>query len=87
MWIVNCLVLLWEMIQWTIASVSTHWFYDTYIFITFYILAVLDLFELADDDIAFIVMEEWSSQLATNSGPCCLGLFLSSMRQCIEVRK
>ncbi|KJA27186.1 hypothetical protein HYPSUDRAFT_63450 [Hypholoma sublateritium FD-334 SS-4] len=47
-------------------------------------IPVLDLFELADDDIAFIVMEEWSSQLVTNSGLCCLGLFLSSMRQCIE---
>ncbi len=54
---------------------------------TFHTLAVLDLFELVDDDIAFIVMEEWSSQFVTNSGLCCLGLFLSSMRQCIEARK
>lgn len=29
-------------------------------------------------------MEEWSSQLITDGGPCCLGLFLGALRQCIE---
>ncbi|KAF8964711.1 kinase-like domain-containing protein [Flammula alnicola] len=47
-------------------------------------IPVLDLFELPDDDIAFIVMEEWSSQLITSSGPCCFNLFLSALHQCIE---
>ena len=48
-------------------------------------LAVLDLFDNPEDQIAFIVMEEWSSQLIPDSGPCCLRLFLASLRQCIEV--
>lgn len=47
--------------------------------------AVVDLIELVVDDIAFIVMEAWSSQLITDDGPCCLGLFFATLRQCIEV--
>ncbi|KAI3610441.1 other 1 protein kinase [Moniliophthora roreri] len=45
-------------------------------------IPVLDIIE--DDEIAFIVMEQWSSQLIPDGGPCCLRPFLSSMRQCIE---
>ncbi|KAF8894646.1 kinase-like domain-containing protein [Infundibulicybe gibba] len=48
-------------------------------------IPVLDLIEVADDDIVFIVMEEWSSQLITETRPCCLTLFLRAIRQCIEV--
>jgi len=48
--------------------------------------AVLDLFEISNDGIAFIVMEEWSSQLITSAGPCCLKSFLAALRQVIEVR-
>lgn len=47
-------------------------------------IPVLDLFGIPEDQIAFIVMEEWSSQLIPDSGPCCLRLFLASLRQCIE---
>ncbi|KAK0450906.1 kinase-like domain-containing protein [Armillaria borealis] len=46
--------------------------------------AVLDLVVVPDDDLAFIVMEEWSSQLIADGGPCCLRLFLGALRQCIE---
>ncbi|KAF8163327.1 kinase-like domain-containing protein [Crassisporium funariophilum] len=46
--------------------------------------AVLDLFRLSSDNIAFIVMEEWSSQLITSSGSCCMMRFLAALRQCIE---
>ncbi|KAK0210795.1 kinase-like domain-containing protein [Desarmillaria ectypa] len=47
-------------------------------------IPVLDLVVVPDDELAFIVMEEWSSQLIANGGPCCLGLFLGALRQCIE---
>lgn len=47
-------------------------------------IPILDLIEFPDDDLAFIVMEEWSSQLITSSGPCCMARFLSAVRQCIE---
>jgi len=47
-------------------------------------IPVLDLFELPDDNIAFIVMEEWSSNLMASLGPCCMVRFLSALRQCIE---
>jgi len=48
-------------------------------------IPVLDLFKISNDDIAFIVMEEWSSQLITSAGPpCCLKSFLAALRQCIE---
>ena len=46
--------------------------------------AILDLIEVPKDNIAFIVMEEWSSQLVSAT-PCTLGLFLDALRQCIEV--
>lgn len=49
-------------------------------------IAILDLVEVQRDSVVFIVMEEWSSQLIPDSGPCCLKLFLASLRQCIEVR-
>lgn len=48
-------------------------------------LAVLDMVEVYNDQIAFIVMEEWSPQLIPGNGPCCLSLFLAALRQCIEV--
>lgn len=47
-------------------------------------LAVLDLVEVPECHIAFIVMEEWSSQLIPDT-PCCLRLFLGALRSCIEV--
>ncbi|KAF5358348.1 hypothetical protein D9756_001548 [Leucocoprinus leucothites] len=47
-------------------------------------IPVVDLVEFAIDRIAFIVMEEWSSQLITDDGPCCLSLFFAAIRQCIE---
>ncbi|KXN89233.1 hypothetical protein AN958_05987 [Leucoagaricus sp. SymC.cos] len=47
-------------------------------------IPVVDLIEHPLDNIAFIVMEEWSSQLITDDGPCCLSLFLAALRQCIE---
>ena len=56
----------------------------TYLFI--YFSAVLDLFGVHNDRIAFIVMEEWSSRLISSTGPCCLKSFLEALRQCIEVR-
>ena len=46
--------------------------------------AILDLIEVPKDNLAFIVMEEWSSQLVAAT-PCNLGLFLDALRQCIEV--
>ncbi|KAF7304901.1 Protein kinase domain-containing protein [Mycena kentingensis (nom. inval.)] len=45
-------------------------------------IPVLDLIEAAD--ISFVVMEQWSSQLIDDDGPCCLRLFLAAIRQCIE---
>jgi hypothetical protein len=48
--------------------------------------AVLDLFEVHNDRIAFIVMEEWSSGLLASTWPCCLKSFFAALRQCIEVR-
>ncbi|KAF8238639.1 hypothetical protein L208DRAFT_1387335 [Tricholoma matsutake] len=47
-------------------------------------IPVLDFVEVMDDDIVFIVMEEWSSQFITDSPPCCLQVFLRALRQCIE---
>ncbi|KAH9856970.1 kinase-like domain-containing protein [Lenzites betulinus] len=46
-------------------------------------IPVLDLIEVPRDNLAFIVMEEWSSQLVAET-PCDLGHFLSALRQCIE---
>ena len=46
--------------------------------------AILDTIEAPDDDIGFIVMEEWSPQLLIGS-PCCLRLFLGAIRQFIDV--
>jgi len=46
-------------------------------------IPVLAFIRMTDDDIVFIVMEEWSSQLITDA-PCCLKLFLAALRQCIE---
>jgi len=47
-------------------------------------IPVLDLFEMSNDGIAFIVMEEWSSRLITSTGLCCLQDLLAALRQCIE---
>ncbi|KAI0374986.1 kinase-like protein [Pilatotrama ljubarskyi] len=46
-------------------------------------IPVVDLIEVPKDKLAFIVMEEWSSQLISHT-PCNLGLFLNALRQCIE---
>ncbi|KAJ3516628.1 hypothetical protein NLJ89_g1007 [Agrocybe chaxingu] len=50
-------------------------------------IPVLDLFKFPADSVAFIVMEEWSSQLVPSSGPCCLKGLLSALRQCLEVKE
>ncbi|KAK7467097.1 hypothetical protein VKT23_004157 [Stygiomarasmius scandens] len=47
-------------------------------------IPVLDLIQVCEDNTALIVMEEWSSQLIPDDGPCSLGLFLDAIRQCIE---
>ncbi|KAJ7774858.1 kinase-like domain-containing protein [Mycena metata] len=47
-------------------------------------IPVLDLVEVEEDNIAFIIMEQWSSQLIADEGPCTLGLFFAALRQCIE---
>ncbi|KAJ7111589.1 kinase-like domain-containing protein [Mycena crocata] len=47
-------------------------------------IPVLDLIEIDEEKLAFIVMEQWSSQLIDDEVPCCLGLFLAAIRQCIE---
>lgn len=39
--------------------------------------AVLDLVEMPCEDVALIVMEEWSPQLITDT-PCCMQAFLVS---------
>jgi hypothetical protein len=46
------------------------------------IIAVHDLIDVADDNIAFIVMEQWSP---INDSSCCLRCFLTTIRRCIEV--
>ncbi|PPR08082.1 hypothetical protein CVT24_010543 [Panaeolus cyanescens] len=43
---------------------------------------VFDLLRWPNEDISFIVMEEWSPPLI--NGPCCLTLFLKALRQCIQ---
>lgn len=48
-------------------------------------VAVLDLFECPEDDIAFIVMEQWCPQLFSDSSPCCLHSFLGAVKQFVEV--
>ncbi|KAF7294917.1 Protein kinase domain-containing protein [Mycena indigotica] len=47
-------------------------------------IPILDLIESDDDDVALIVMEQWSSQLIDDDGPCNLRLFIAAIRQCIE---
>ncbi|KAJ6502513.1 kinase-like domain-containing protein [Mycena sanguinolenta] len=47
-------------------------------------IPVLDLIEVEEEELGFIVMEQWSSQLIDDEVPCCLGLFLAALRQCIE---
>ncbi|KAF9454517.1 hypothetical protein P691DRAFT_716920 [Macrolepiota fuliginosa MF-IS2] len=47
-------------------------------------IPVLDLIDFPPDNIGLIVMEEWSPQLITDDGPCCLSLFFAALRQCIE---
>lgn len=56
-----------------------------YILLLTTVTAVYDLIDIPEDHMAFIVMEQWSSQLIIHDAPCCLGLFLSAIRQCIEV--
>ncbi|KAI0065361.1 hypothetical protein BV25DRAFT_1821753 [Artomyces pyxidatus] len=46
-------------------------------------IPVLDFIEVEEDNIAFIVMEEWSPQLLPGA-PCCLKVFLQALRSCIE---
>ncbi|KAJ8078809.1 hypothetical protein PM082_013092 [Marasmius tenuissimus] len=45
-------------------------------------IPVLDI--IHHGEVAFIVMEQWSSQLIPDTGPCCFGSFLGAIRQCIE---
>ncbi|KAK7019350.1 MAP/microtubule affinity-regulating kinase 4 [Favolaschia claudopus] len=40
--------------------------------------------QVEEEDLGFIVMEQWSSQLIDDEVPCCLRLFLAALRQCIE---
>ncbi|KAJ7097897.1 kinase-like domain-containing protein [Mycena belliarum] len=52
-------------------------------------IPVLAFIEVAQDSLAFIVMEQaspllWSSQLIDDEVPCRLDLFLAALRQCIE---
>ncbi|KAF8636580.1 hypothetical protein AX17_003391 [Amanita inopinata Kibby_2008] len=47
-------------------------------------IAVLDFIEVPKDNLAFIVMEQWSSQLIHDEAPCSLTLFLAAIRQSIE---
>ncbi|KAH9484256.1 hypothetical protein JR316_0003736 [Psilocybe cubensis] len=47
-------------------------------------IPVLDQFTVPEDDMAFIIMEEWSTNLVASLGPCCMTRFLLAMRQCIE---
>ena len=46
--------------------------------------AVCAFIEVSEDNIAFIVMEEWSSQLVSDR-PCSMPLFMNALRQIIEV--
>ncbi|KAI5123366.1 hypothetical protein M0805_001787 [Coniferiporia weirii] len=47
-------------------------------------IPVLDLIEVPEEDVGFIVQEEWSSQLIDPSNPCSERDFLRAIRQCIE---
>ncbi|KAL5511252.1 hypothetical protein ACEPAH_4467 [Sanghuangporus vaninii] len=47
-------------------------------------IPVLDLIEVPESDVAFIVQEEWSSQLIDPENPCSPSDFLRALRQCIE---
>lgn len=47
-------------------------------------IAIVDLIEAPREKLAFIVMEEWSSQLVADT-PCNLAHFLNALRQSIEV--
>ncbi|KAF8590618.1 hypothetical protein K439DRAFT_104716 [Ramaria rubella] len=46
-------------------------------------IPVLDIIEIPQDGIAFIVQEEWASSFA-HSAPCSPRGFLQAMRQCIQ---
>ncbi|KAI0322227.1 kinase-like domain-containing protein [Amylostereum chailletii] len=46
-------------------------------------IPVLDIIEAPKHNLAFIVMEEWSSELLPET-PCCLRLFLLALRSCIS---
>ena len=47
-------------------------------------VAILDLIEVSESNLAFIVMEEWSPNFVPDP-PSTLRLFLGALRQCIEV--
>ncbi|KAJ7916598.1 kinase-like domain-containing protein [Mycena leptocephala] len=47
-------------------------------------IPVLDLIEVDEENLGFIVMEQWSSQLIDDEVPCCLRLFIAALRQCVE---
>jgi hypothetical protein len=49
-------------------------------------LAILDLIDAPQDDLCFIVMEEWSANLFPET-PVSLGYLVESLRHCIEVRR
>ena len=48
-------------------------------------LAVVDLIEVPESQLAFIVQEEWSSEIIDTENPCPLPSFLRALHQCIEV--
>lgn len=50
----------------------------------FWNTAILDLIEVVANELAFIVMEEWSPNFIPGP-PRTLRLFLGALRQCIEV--
>jgi len=48
-----------------------------------HLIPILDLIEVSESSLAFIVMEEWSPNFVPDP-PCTLRLFLGALRQCIE---
>ncbi|KAH7914692.1 kinase-like protein [Hygrophoropsis aurantiaca] len=46
-------------------------------------IPILDLIDVPEDDLSFVVMEEWSPHLFAEI-PCCRRQFLRALEQCIE---
>ncbi|PAV23945.1 other 1 kinase [Pyrrhoderma noxium] len=47
-------------------------------------IPVVDLIEVPESQLAFIVQEEWSSEIIDTENPCPLPSFLRALHQCIE---